>query len=94
MSASPAGLIASIEHIAEPIRPTAADMSGPKPDLEARAREIYQQHHSAGRRLSGAAVAVRSAPPNATADACSRCSAPRTKAPAVATATAQHRASR
>jgi hypothetical protein len=57
MSASPAGLIASIEHKAEPIRPTAADMCGPKPDLEARAREIYQQHHSARRRLSGAALA-------------------------------------
>jgi hypothetical protein len=57
MSASSAEPSGSREHVAGQIRPSPADRSGPAPDLEARARQIYRQHRSAGRRLSGAALA-------------------------------------
>jgi hypothetical protein len=57
MSASPAGPGRSTEHMTGHIRPNAVDMSGPEPDMETRARQIYQQYRSAGRRLSGAALA-------------------------------------
>ena len=57
MPSRPAVTTKAIGSPAGPIRPSPADSSGPEADMEARARHIYQQHHSAGRRLSGAALA-------------------------------------
>jgi hypothetical protein len=57
MSSSPTGSGGSTEPLAGHLRPSTADMSGPEADMEARARQTYQQHRSAGGRLSGAALA-------------------------------------
>jgi hypothetical protein len=71
-----------------------AAMSGPEMGLQARALRIYEEHCGAGRPVSGAALARQLGTSERHAVACWPSSEPRTKAPPVATATAQRGTSR